>query len=238
MHAPGRLFLLPVPISDEAGNRYLPDYNFTVIRGLRYFIAEDARTARRSLKWFGYPDISQAEVQLLNEHSESGDHAGLLTPLLEGHDVGLMSDAGCPGIADPGAELLHLAHQRGIAVVPLAGPSAIVLSIMASGFNGQNFAFNGYLPVDRAQRSKRLKELEQLAVRQGQAQFFIETPYRNEQLFETMLSSLLPQTLLFVGIHIASPDQLLRSQQVALWAKSPRPAMHKVPAVFGIYAHR
>lgn len=235
MPDPGRLYLLPVPISDDAENRYIPEHNFSLIRSLRHFIAEDAKTARRFLKWFGYPNISEAEIQILNEHSREGDHRGLLESLLNGHDTGLMSDAGCPGIADPGAELVRLAHLKGIEVIPLAGPSSIVLSIMASGFNGQNFAFNGYLPIDKGEKIKRLKELEQLAQRRRQAQFFIETPYRNEQMTETLLTALSPETLLFIGKNITGQDQFLMSRKVSAWRSSPPVGLNKQPVVFGIY---
>lgn len=237
MSAPGKLYLLPVPIhEDEESRNFIPDYNFTVVGSLNYFIAEDAKTARRFLKWFRYGRIEQAEISLLNEHTREKELAGFLEHLLAGHDVGLMSDAGCPGIADPGAEVVRLAHGKGIPVVPLVGPSSIVLSIMASGFSGQNFAFVGYLPIDKAPRQKRLKELEQLAQKQRQAQFFIETPYRNDQLFDALLACLAPATLVFLGRNLTAPGQLLVSKTVAAWKSSPRPELHKVPVVFGIYA--
>jgi 16S rRNA (cytidine1402-2'-O)-methyltransferase len=145
-----------------------------------------------------------------------------------------MSDAGCPGIADPGAELIRLAHAKNIGVIPLTGPSSIVLAIMASGFNGQNFAFNGYLPVDKAARIKRLRELESLSRKQGQAQFFIETPYRNIQMLETMLECLAPGTYCFVGKNIGGVPQSLRSATIADWKKQNRPDLHKIPVVFGL----
>lgn len=231
----GKLYLLPVPISDEEENRFIPAFNFSVIKDLRHFIAEDAKTARRFLKWFGYPVIAEAEIRLLNEHTDGKDLSALLTELLAGHNVGLMSDAGCPGIADPGAEVVRLAHQKGIEVVPLAGASSIVLSIMASGFNGQNFAFNGYLPIDKHNKTKRLKELETLALRQRQAQFFIETPYRNGQMFDALTEVLSPQTLLFIGKDITSANQSLLSMPVSKWKSGPKPELHKMPVVFGIY---
>ena len=237
MPAAGKLYLLPVPINEgEGGNQFIPEYNLSVIKTLTYFIAEDAKTARRFLKWFNYPVIERAEISLLNEHTREAELEGLLKTLLNGHDVGLMSDAGCPGIADPGADVIKRAHQSGVEVVPLTGPSSIVLSIMASGFNGQNFAFNGYLPIDKAQKVKRLKELEQLCLKQKQAQFFIETPYRNSQLFEAALANLQPQTLLFIGKNITGPDQLLVSKSVREWKGQSLPDLHKVPVVFGMYA--
>lgn len=235
MSHPGKLYLLPVPISEDNAANFIPEYNFTLIRGLKKFIAEDAKTARRFLKWFGYPKIEDAEIILLNEHTKAGEISDFIKPLLQGENVGLMSDAGCPGIADPGAEVVKLAHQKSIPVIPLAGPSSIVLSIMASGFNGQNFAFVGYLPIEKPDKIKRLKELEQLVFKYNQAQFFIETPYRNEQLFETLLTSLSPQTMVFIGVDITSPNQVVISKPVAVWKKSGKPAIHKIPVVFGIY---
>ena len=231
----GKLYLLPVPIVEEDGHKFIPDYNAGIIRMLKKFIAEDAKTARRFLKGFGYPSIQDAEILLLNEHTKSGELSALTQPLLNGENMGLMSDAGCPGIADPGADVVKFAHQKGVEVIPLVGPSSIVLSIMASGFNGQNFAFVGYLPIDRAQKIKRLKELEQLAQKQQQAQFFIETPYRNDQMLEIILETLAPPTLLFIGRDITAARQFLVSKTIAEWKKGPKPAMHKVPVVYGIY---
>jgi 16S rRNA (cytidine1402-2'-O)-methyltransferase len=231
----GRLYLLPVPISDADPLQHIPVHNLEVVRRLTRFVAEDAKTARRSLKIFGYPDIAKAEIFLLNEHTKTSELPSLMKDLEAGMDVGLMSDAGCPGIADPGAAVVRMAHEKGIQVLPLAGPSAIVLSIMASGFNGQNFAFVGYLPIDKPQKIKRLKELEQLAIK-GQAQFFIETPYRNDGLLEVLLDCLSAQTLLFIGKNIGAPDQLLCAKPVSLWRHGEKPALHKVPVVFGIYA--
>lgn len=231
----GKLYLLPVPLSENKAEDFIPAYNFSIVQQLTKFIAEDAKTARRFLKLFGYKKIEAAEILLLNEHTKDNEISTLLASLLNGENVGLMSDAGCPGIADPGAEVVKMAHQKNIEVVPLVGPSSIVLSIMASGFNGQNFAFVGYLPIDKNQKQKRLKDLEQIALKYKQAQFFIETPYRNEQLFETLLSTLSPQTRLFIGKDITSQNQTLVSKSIFEWKKLPKPALHKVPVVFGIY---
>ncbi|MBL7932431.1 MAG: SAM-dependent methyltransferase [Bacteroidia bacterium] len=235
MNGYGKLYLIPVPIAGEQGLRDIPSHNISVINGLSKFIAEDARNARRFLKQCEYPDISKAEILLLNEHSKEADISALLKDLLDGHSVGLMSDAGCPGIADPGADVVYRAHQKHIEVIPLTGPSSIVLSIMSSGFNGQNFAFVGYLPIDKQLKTKRLRELEQISGKYNQAQFFIETPYRNEQMMETLLDALSPGTHVFVGIDIHSPKQQLVSKTVNEWKSSLLPYMHKVPAVFGIY---
>ncbi|MBA3683178.1 MAG: SAM-dependent methyltransferase [Bacteroidetes bacterium] len=231
----GKLYLLPVPISEESENNFIPQYNFTIVNSLTNFIAEDAKTARRFLKWFGYSKIENAEILLLNEHTKGNTVAELLQPLLNGKDMGLMSDAGCPGIADPGAEVVKLAHQKNIEVIALTGPSSIVLSIMASGFNGQNFAFVGYLPIDKPLRLKRIKEIETLAVKYKQAQFFIETPYRNDQLLEALLSSLSPETLVFIGKDLTGPNQFMQAKTVFEWKTSVKPEINKVPVVFGIY---
>ena len=158
-----------------------------------------------------------------------------LQPLLQGKNVGLMSDAGCPGIADPGADVIKLAHQKGIKVVPLVGPSSIVLSIMASGFNGQNFAFVGYLPIEKVERAKRIKELEQLCVKQKQAQFFIETPYRNISVFEDLLKTLQPTSQLLVATHITLSDECIEVKPISAWKKNVAPDFSKKPTVFGIY---
>jgi len=231
----GTLYLIPVPISETDLSLVVPNYNSELVNSLAYFIAEDAKNARRFLKQCNYADISKAEIAELNEHTKSNSVSELIKPLIEGKNVGLLSDAGCPGIADPGADVVKLAHQKNIVVKPLIGPSSIVLSIMASGFNGQNFAFVGYLPIEKPQRSKRIKELESLALKSNQAQFFIETPYRNGQLFDDLIQTLQPETLLFIGINLTSSSEKLISRTVKMWKQMPKPDFHKIPAVFGIY---
>lgn len=231
----GTLYLIPVPISETDLSLVVPNYNSELVNSLAYFIAEDAKNARRFLKQCNYADISKAEIAELNEHTKSNSVSELIKPLIEGKNVGLLSDAGCPGIADPGADVVKLAHQKNIVVKPLIGPSSIVLSIMASGFNGQNFAFVGYLPIEKPQRSKRIKELESLALKSNQAQFFIETPYRNGQLFDDLIQTLQPETLLFIGINLTSSTEKLLSKSVKMWRQAPKPDFHKIPAVFGIY---
>lgn len=231
----GTLYLIPVPISETDLSLVVPNYNSELVNSLIYFIAEDAKNARRFLKQCNYADISKAEIAELNEHTKSNSVSELIKPLIEGKNVGLLSDAGCPGIADPGADVVKLAHQKNIVVKPLIGPSSIVLSIMASGFNGQNFAFVGYLPIEKPQRGKRIKELENLSVKSNQAQFFIETPYRNGQLFDDLIQTLQPETLLFIGINLTSSSEKLVSKSVKMWKQAPKPDFHKIPAVFGIY---
>jgi 16S rRNA (cytidine1402-2'-O)-methyltransferase len=233
----GKLFLIPVPVSQNLALNHIPQYNLHLISKLEYFVAENAKTARAHLKLLGYETIQKAKIEALNEHSAAADIALLINPLMNGYDVGLMSDAGCPGIADPGASVVKLAHQKGIQVIPLTGPSAIVLSIMASGFNGQNFSFVGYLPIERTDKIKRLKELETRAIRDKQAQFFIETPYRNDQIFDVLLSTLAPSTFLFVGRDLSGNNEMVLSLSIADWRKRNKPEMNKIPVVFGIYAY-
>ncbi|MBK6523557.1 MAG: SAM-dependent methyltransferase [Bacteroidia bacterium] len=231
----GILYLFPGPLSETEIEIVLPKHNIDLIKTIKHFIAEDAKTARRFLKLCAYPNIQDAEIALLNEHTESNTVGSLLEPLLKGHNVGLMSDAGCPGIADPGAEVVKLAHKKGIRVLPWVGPSSIVLTIMASGFNGQNFAFNGYLPIEKDKRVKRIKELELFAVKHKQAQYFIETPYRNTQLFADLLASLNPSTQLCLGINLTDAAQQVITKSVSEWKNIKAPEIHKIPAVFGIY---
>ncbi|MDZ4665373.1 MAG: SAM-dependent methyltransferase [Bacteroidota bacterium] len=231
----GILYLLPSPLSETEIEIVLPKHNIDLIKTIKYFIAEDAKTARRFLKLCAYPNIQDAEIALLNEHTESNTVGSLLEPLLKGQNVGLMSDAGCPGIADPGAEVVKLAHKKEIKVLPWVGPSSIVLTIMASGFNGQNFAFNGYLPIEKDKRYKRVKELESLAVKYKQAQYFIETPYRNTQLFTDLLTSLNPSTQLCLGINLTDATQQVITKSVSEWKSIAPPEIHKIPAVFGLY---
>lgn len=230
----GRLYLIPVPLSEREPLQAIPEYNLQVVRRLKSFICENAKAARRHLKAFGYPSIHEARMFELNTHTTEEAFAEMLTLLKSVGELGLLSDAGCPGIADPGAEVVRRAHQQGIEVVPLTGPSSIVLSIMSSGFNGQFFAFNGYLPIDKAIRQKKLKELEQLSIKTGQAQYFIETPYRNNELFRLALSMLQPETLLFIGLDIHGAQQFLKSHSVREWKKEQVPDLHKRNVVFGL----
>ncbi|MCX7188888.1 MAG: SAM-dependent methyltransferase, partial [Methylotenera sp.] len=162
--------------------------------------------------------------------------AALLAPLLAGKDLGLMSDAGCPGVADPGAKLIELAHQKGIRVVPFVGPSSILLSLMASGLNGQQFAFLGYLPVDKTQRNQKLKEIEKRSLTHKETQLFIETPYRNQHMLEAIMSICQPNTRLCVACDISLTTELITSKTIAAWKKSPLPDLHKRPTIFLLQA--
>lgn len=231
----GTLYLFPVTLGETEISLVIPVFNVELIQTIGLFIAEDAKNARRFLKQCSYPDISKAEILLLNEHTKDSELPSLVNELMQGKNVGLLSDAGCPGIADPGAEVVRLAHQKNIKVVPLVGPSSIVLSIMASGFNGQNFAFNGYLPIEKPARIKKIRELEQLVYKSNQAQYFIETPYRNTSLFDDLLLNLNPDTALCLGINLTTVSEKVMTKSVAGWKKTTKPDLNKVPAVFGIY---
>lgn len=231
----GTLYLLPVGLGECQLEDVLPKRNIELIKTLNYFIAENAKEARAFLKQCAYPEISRAQLSLINQHVKIEELNAYLEPLLSGNHMGLMSDAGCPGIADPGADIIKLAHKKGIKVVPLVGPSSIVLSIMASGFNGQNFAFNGYLPIDKIARAKRIKELEQICLKSKQAQFFIETPYRNGNVFEDLLKTLQSSTQLLVATNITLVDENILVKPISAWKKSNVPDFFKKPTVFGIY---
>lgn len=233
--AKGTLYLFPVTLGETSVQSVIPQFNIELIRSVVFFIAEDAKNARRFLKACQYPDITKAEIFELNQHTKPEEIISLLKPLLDGNHVGLLSDAGCPGIADPGAEVVKLAHQKQIKVTPLVGPSSILLTIMGSGFNGQNFCFNGYLPIEKPHRIKRMKELEQWVYKNNQSQFFIETPYRNNQMLEDLLQNLNPETLLCLGINITIGSEKIVTKKVSDWKKNQVPDLHKIPVVFGIY---
>ena len=227
--------MIPCPISDErAVWDVLPQANLDVMNSLDYFIVENVRSARRFLSKAGVErKIEELEFVELNEHTRSAqDVERMLKPVLEGRSAGVISEAGVPGVADPGADVVALAHRKGVRVVPLVGPSSILMAIMASGLNGQSFAFVGYLPVKEPERIKRLKELERRAKEENQAQLFIEAPYRNIKLFETMLKTLSPKLKLTVAVDITSPEEFIKTRTVEEWKRSGVPDMAKRPTIF------
>ncbi len=233
---PGALYLIPVPLAADTIGSSLPPHTLDIARSLNTFVVEHPKTARAWLKAMGHPGPMQAVTMLeLSEHTPAKDLPGLLTPLLAGQDAGLMSEAGCPGVADPGAALVALAHKHGVEVVPLVGPSSLLLALMGSGLNGQQFAFSGYLPVAAEERKKAIKHLEQLA-QKGQTQLFIETPYRGNALFKALLETLAPATRLTLAIDLTGPGQMLKTLAVSAWKKQPLPDLDKRPAVFLIGA--
>lgn len=212
----------------------LPAYNFELLYGCHTFIVEELRTARRFLKHAAYPHaIDDTTFLLLNEHTTPQEITHYLDPLERGEDVGLLSEAGLPCVADPGAMVTRMAQSRGVEIVPLVGPSSLMLALMASGLNGQSFAFNGYLPVDRHQRISAIRELESRAIRSGQTQLFIEAPYRNNQLLQALAEALRPDTLVCVACDLTLPTQTIRTLTARQWRNAASSLnLHKRNTVF------
>ena len=230
----GKIYMLPTPIGDTPVWDVLPQYNRTVIDRLEYFIVENTRSARRFLSKAGIArPIDTLEFRELNEHTVAGREVEeLVKPLVEGRSAGVVSEAGVPGVADPGALVVEACHRRGIRVVPLVGPSSIVMAVMASGLNGQSFAFNGYLPVKPPERVQAIRRFERRAHAEGQSQLFIEAPYRNVKLMEQLLQTLAPETRLTVAMDITAPGEFIRTLRVREWRAAELPAMNKRPAIF------
>lgn len=230
------LYLIPVELSGGPLESVLPAGNLRIVRQLRHFVVENLRSARRFLRrWDPEFPIDECEFHELNTHTDRAGVSAWLDPLRRGVPMGLMSDAGCPAVADPGSDIVSIAQREGLRVIPLVGPSSILLALMASGFNGQGFAFNGYIPVDAAARSARIAELERMAQRTGQTQIFIETPYRNNRMVRFLSETLRPDTLLCVAADITDPE---REEIVTRPAKAWRNARYdydKRPAIFLIH---
>lgn len=236
----GTLFLLPTLVADTAVEDVLPAHTIDVARRLDYFLAEDAKAARAFLKAVGHPrPIRDIDIVEIGHAPDAARIDGWLQPLRErARDAAIVSEAGCPGVADPGATLVARAHELGIAVRPLVGPSSLLLALMASGLEGQRFRFVGYLPQDAAACVQRVRELEQ-ASRAGETQLFIETPYRNEKLFAALLECCAPTTRIGVAVGLTGPDQCMSTRTVAQWralAPAARPALQRRPAVFLLLA--
>ncbi len=229
------LYLIPVTLGDTTIDRVLPEYNRQIIAGISHFVVENIRSARRFLRRSN-PDIiiDNLTFYTLDEHTRIEDISTLLTPLREGKPMGIISEAGCPAIADPGADLVAIAQREGLPVVPLVGPSSILMSLMASGFNGQSFAFNGYLPVEPAERTRRIKQLEQRAYQEDQTQIFIETPYRNHKMIEELVRTCRPTTRLCVACDISCENEEIHTRTMAQWKKA-KYDLQKRPAIFLIY---
>lgn len=240
----GKLYLIPVTLGDTTNtdpakqtdpHDVLPIRVKQTIGLIDHYIVENEKDARRFIKSI-QPVKAQASLQLsaLNKHTDASAHLQMLQPCLEGKDMGLMSDAGCPGVADPGAVIVKLAHEKGIQVVPLVGPSSILLAMMGSGMNGQSFAFNGYLPIDKADKRSALKHFEKLSADKNQSQLFIETPYRNNKLLEAILQVLQPNTLLCIACDLTLASEFIKTQRVADWKKT-KVDLDKRPAIFIIH---
>lgn len=232
----GTLFLIPVPLAENAAAKSFTPYLVHTINQIKEYIVENEKTARRFLKEAGLT-IPQSELTMHDYGKHNRDKSitnSFFYGLTAGNNVGLMSEAGCPGIADPGAEIVAMAHAKGITVVPLVGPSSILLALMGSGFNGQSFTFHGYLPIDKAERAKKIKDLETAAERLAQTQIFIETPFRNNQIMEEIVRSCKAQTRLCVACNLTGTDEFIRTQTVGMWKKD-LPDLHKKPAIFLLF---
>lgn len=231
------LYLIPVTLGDTPIPNVLPSYNKEIILGIRHFIVEELRTARRFLKAVEKSiDIDSLTFYEMGKHADVSRFNQYLEPLRKGQSVGVISEAGCPAVADPGADVVAIAQREGLRVVPLVGPSSILLAVMASGFNGQSFAFHGYLPIDAGARTKRLKQLESRSAAEHQTQLFIETPYRNEKLMADLLATCNPQTRLCIAAGLTTEQEYVRSQSIRDWKKNGLPQISKIPTIFAIYA--
>ncbi len=229
------LYLIPMTLGDTEIERVLPSFNREVIKSVKYFIVENIRTTRRFLKKVDRDiDIDSLSFVELNKHTTPESISTYLEPLEKGNSIGVISEAGCPAIADPGADVVSIAQRKGLKVIPLIGPSSILLSLMASGFNGQSFAFHGYLPIEKGDRVKKIKALEQLVYSEHQTQIFIETPYRNNKMIEDLISVCRPQTKLCVAANITCDDEFIRTMSLKDWKKSI-PELSKIPCIFLIY---
>ncbi len=235
---PGKLYIVPLPIAADTHAEVIPVQVVRAVRQLRYFLVENLRTARRYVKALAHPQpIDTLAFEVLDQHTTAQQVAAQLEPVLQGQDAGVLAEAGCPGIADPGAVAVQYAHQHGIPVVPLVGPSSVLLALMGSGLSGQSFAFQGYLPIAQQQRRATIRRLEKWAQQHRQTQIFIETPYRNQALLHTLLATCQSTTQLGIGQHLTAPDGWLQTQTVQQWQQHP-PTLPKVPAIFMLGVHQ
>jgi 16S rRNA (cytidine1402-2'-O)-methyltransferase len=232
----GKLYLIPAPLGEGALNT-IPAYVIEILHRLDYFIAEKAKTARRFIKETDpVKPFSELHFFELNKHTPPGEIHSFLNPAKEGHDIGLLSEAGCPGVADPGAEIVKIAHKNDIQVIPLVGPSSILLALMASGMNGQSFAFQGYLSPKPIELANDLKRLEQQSAKFKQTQIIIETPYRNNRFIEQAIKTLLPTTRFCIAANLTLDSQFVKTRTIKNWKTLKAPDLHKVPAIFLIQA--
>ncbi|MCB4797465.1 SAM-dependent methyltransferase [Neotamlana laminarinivorans] len=235
MTALGQLYLIPTTLGDNNPLDVLPITVKHLIENTDYFIVENTKSARRFIKKI-CPEKSQPSLILfeLNKRTETSELPDFLTPCLNGKNIGLLSDAGCPGVADPGADIVKIAHQKNIKVNPLVGPSSILMAMMSSGMNGQSFAFNGYLPIDKSERKNEIKRLERLSFEQNQSQLFIETPYRNNKMLEDLANYLDANTNICIACDITLPTEYIKTQTASYWKKN-MVDLHKRPTIFIIH---
>ncbi|MDQ1772081.1 SAM-dependent methyltransferase [Labilibaculum sp. A4] len=233
----GKLFLIPTTLGDTEIDQVIPNNIQQLIPDIKHFIVENIRTTRRYLKKVNQDiNIDDLTFYELNKHTSPKDISTYLDAIAD-HDMGIISEAGCPGVADPGADVVKIAHTKNIQVVPLVGPSSILLSLMASGFNGQNFAFNGYLPIPSNERSKKIKHLDHRSLSEGQTQMFIETPFRNMKMLEDLLQNCSPATKLCIAADITLESEYIKTMSVQAW-KNNLPDLHKRPAIFLIHREK
>ncbi len=232
----GKLYLIPTTLGDNEPLEVLPISIKKTIERIDYYIVENEKTARKFIKKISSGKSQPSlKIEVLNKYTEPQSIPEFLNPCFEGHSIGILSEAGCPGIADPGADVVKIAHEKGIQVIPLVGPSSIFLALMASGMNGQSFSFKGYLPIDASERKKALKDMEKISSIEQQSQLFIETPYRNDKLFAEMLKTLANHTRICVACDITLPTEYIVTKSVADWKRTPLD-LHKRPAIFIIQA--
>lgn len=231
------LYLIPVTLGETEYQKVLPEYNKKILRGIKNFIVENRRSAIRFLKLADSSiDIDLLEFLELNEHSDLARISNYLDPLLKKKlPMGIISEAGCPAVADPGAAVVEMAQKKNLKVVPLSGPSSMIMAVMASGLNGQSFAFNGYLPVKPNERAAKIRQLENRAWNEKQTQLFIEAPYRNLKMLESILNSCRNETLVCVAAGLTTEQEFIKTLSVAEWKKTNEPPINKVPAIFLIY---
>lgn len=228
----GKLFLIPTTLGENEPLEVLPISIKRAIEEIDHYVVENEKSARRFIKKIS-PRKSQSslQIEILNKYTEPEETSTFLQPCFEGHNVGVLSEAGCPGIADPGADVVKIAHSKNIQVVPLVGPSSIILALMSSGLNGQNFAFNGYLPIDASERKKAIKMFEKKSKELGQSQIFIETPYRNDKLLAELLKSLSNNTMLCIACDITLPTEFIATKNISAWRET-KLDLSKRPTIF------
>jgi 16S rRNA (cytidine1402-2'-O)-methyltransferase len=232
----GKLYLIPNTLGDSPIRNVIPALNIEIINSVWHYIVEDIRTARRFLSKCQISiKIDDLQFYILNQHTSPNEYGHFLKPLFEGLNVGIISEAGCPAIADPGSEIVKMAHEADIDVIPLVGPSSVFLALMASGFNGQSFSFNGYLPIKPAERASRLKNDEQRSKSENQTQIYIETPYRNTQLFDALIAILHAETWLCIAADLSLGTEWIKTKKIKQWKKN-KPDLNKKPAIFLILA--
>lgn len=229
----GKLFLIPSSLGEEDINAVWPAAHHILIKNITYFIVENIRSARRFLKKTGYQGtFDEVTFYLLDKHTPEREQTDFLQAAKQGHDIGLLSEAGCPGIADPGQMIVDSAHRMNIPVHPLVGPSSILLALMASGMNGQQFCFHGYLPISKKERSKKIRELEEMSRLSGATQIFMETPFRNNAMMEDLIKSGRPDSKLCVAADLTMDSEYIKNRTIREWGSTQRPDLHKRPAIF------